>query len=201
MALQWRNISAIVTEIIGFSTVCFIACWWSQEGKLQGFASLTLCEWNSPVITVGFHPQGPVIQEAFPCHYTDAIMSAIVSPITNLTIVYSTVYSDADQRKHRSSASLAFVWGFHRGPVNSPHKWPVTWKMLPFDDVIMPWCHHAYNRGCPGIYAFYDVIITTLFCETRRLVLRVRIIKLIPSRKTRTIKITYPCTCSREWIR
>ena len=25
------------------------------------------------------------------------------------------------------------------GPVNSPHKWPVTWKMFPFDDVIMPW--------------------------------------------------------------
>ena len=57
--------------------------------------------------------------------------------ITSLTIVYSTVYSDADQRKHQSSASLAFVWGIHRGPVNSPHKWPVTRKMFPFDDVIM----------------------------------------------------------------
>ena len=40
-------------------------------------------------------------------------------------------------RSHQSSASLAFVWGIHRGPVNSPHKWPVTWKMLPFDDVTM----------------------------------------------------------------
>ena len=49
----------------------------------------------------------------------------------------STVYSDADQRKHQSSASLAFVRGIHRGPVNSPHKWPVTRKMFPFDDVIM----------------------------------------------------------------
>ena len=36
-----------------------------------------------------------------------------------------------------SSASLAFVRGIHRGPVNSPHKWPVTGKMFPFDDVIM----------------------------------------------------------------
>ena len=43
----------------------------------------------------------------------------------------------ADQRKHQSSASLAFVWGIHRGPVNSPHKWPVTRKMFPFDGVIM----------------------------------------------------------------
>ena len=66
-------------------------------------------------------------------HYTDVIMGSIASQITSLTIVYSTVYSDADQRKHQSSASLAFVWE----PVNSPHKWPVTRGMFPFDDVIM----------------------------------------------------------------
>ena len=64
-------------------------------------------------------------------------MGAIASQITSLTIVYSTVYSGADQSKHQSPASLAFVWGIHRGPVNSPHKGPVTRKMFPFDDVIM----------------------------------------------------------------
>ena len=64
-------------------------------------------------------------------------MGAIASQITSLTIVYSIVCSDADQRKHQSSASLAFVRGIHRGPVNSPHKWPVTRKMFPFDEVIM----------------------------------------------------------------
>ena len=64
-------------------------------------------------------------------------MGAIASQITSLTIVCSTVYSDADQRKYLSSASLAFVRGNHRGPVNSPHKWPVTRKMFPFDDVII----------------------------------------------------------------
>ena len=64
-------------------------------------------------------------------------MGAMPSQITSLTVVYSTVYSGANQSKHQSSASMAFVWGFHRGPVNSPHKWPVTRKMLPFDDVIM----------------------------------------------------------------
>ena len=47
------------------------------------------------------------------------------------------LYSGADQRKHQGSASLAFVRGIHRGPVNSPHKWPVTRKKCPFDDVIM----------------------------------------------------------------
>ena len=69
-------------------------------------------------------------------HYNDVIMGTMASQITSLTLVYSTVYSDADQRKHQSSASLAFVWGIHRGPINSPHKWPVTRKMFPFDDVI-----------------------------------------------------------------
>ena len=70
-------------------------------------------------------------------HYDDVTMSLMASQITSLTIVYSTVYSGADQRKHQSSASLAFVRGIHRGQVNSPHKWPVTRKMFPFDDVIM----------------------------------------------------------------
>ena len=73
-------------------------------------------------------------------------MSAVTSQITSLTIVYSTVYSDADQRKHQSSASLAFVWGIHRRPVNSPHKWPVTRKMFPFDDVIMQYSGLSTRR-------------------------------------------------------
>ena len=46
-------------------------------------------------------------------------MGTMASQITSLTIVYSTIYSDADQRKHQSSASLAFVRGIHRWPVNS----------------------------------------------------------------------------------
>ena len=70
-------------------------------------------------------------------HYNDVIMCTIASQISSLIIVYSIVYSDADQRKHQSSASLPFVRGIHRGPVNSSHKWPVTQKMFPFDDAIM----------------------------------------------------------------
>ena len=70
-------------------------------------------------------------------HYSDVIIGTMAPQITSLTIVYATVYSGADQRKHQSSGSLAFVWGIHRWPVNSLHKWPVTRKMFPFDDVIM----------------------------------------------------------------
>ena len=72
--------------------------------------------------------------------YNDFIMSAKVSQITSLMIVYSSIYSGEDQRKYQSSASLAFVWGIHRRPVNSPHKGPVTRKMFPFDNVIMIKC-------------------------------------------------------------
>ena len=47
-------------------------------------------------------------------HYIDVIMTTMASQITSLMVVYTTVYSDADQRKHQTSASLAFVWGIHR---------------------------------------------------------------------------------------
>ena len=77
-------------------------------------------------------------------HYSDVIMSVMASEITSFSIVYSTVCSDADQRKHQSSMLLAFVRGIHWWPVNSLHKGPVTRKMFPFDDVIMgaPICIH-----------------------------------------------------------
>ena len=51
---------------------------------------------------------------------------------------------DADQRKHQGSASLAFVRGIHRSPMNSPHKGPATGKMIPFDDVIMCSMHARF---------------------------------------------------------
>ena len=59
-------------------------------------------------------PSSHVLLKWKPWHYGDIIMTTMASQITSLTIVYSTVYSDADQRKHHSSASLAFVWGIHR---------------------------------------------------------------------------------------
>ena len=64
-------------------------------------------------------------------------MGVMASQITTLTIFYSIIYSGADQRKHQSSASLAFVRGIHWSPVNSPHKGPVMRKIFPFDDIIM----------------------------------------------------------------
>ena len=86
-------------------------------------------------------------------HYDDVIMTMLASQITSLTVVYSIVYSGVNQRKHQSSASLAFVREIHRGPVNFPHKWPVTRKMFPFDDVIMEQVHWR-------IYAWRSNVLT-----------------------------------------
>ena len=64
-------------------------------------------------------------------------MTTVASQITSLTIVYLTVYSDADQRKTSKLRITGLCAGNSPGPVNSPHKWPVTREMFPFDDVIM----------------------------------------------------------------
>ena len=54
------------------------------------------------------------------------------------------LYSGKDQRKHQSAASLAFVRGIHRWPVNSPHKDPVTRKMFLVYDVIIVRIYHIH---------------------------------------------------------
>ena len=108
------------------------------------------CLWNYPV--------------GYWSHYNDVIMGAMVSQITSLTIVYSTVYSGADQRKHQCSASLAFVRGIHRWPVNSPFKWPVMRKMFPFDDVIMQAIgiipHHTTPNHSKAVYCSHRPLYT-----------------------------------------
>ena len=92
-------------------------------------------------------------------------MRAMVSQIANLTIIYSTVYSGANQRKHQSSASLAFVRGIHRWPVNSPHKGPVTRKVFPFDDVIMNKAQSVWIFLFLGFFIFQ--IIAKTICYSK----------------------------------
>ena len=64
-------------------------------------------------------------------------MDAMASQITSVSIICSTVCSGADQRRHQSSASLAFVRGIHLSQVDSPHKGPVTRK-----------CFHLVTSSC-----------------------------------------------------
>ena len=87
--------------------------------------------------TQWFKTSEEILQDLAETHYNDVIMSEMVSQLTSLTSVYLTLYSGTDQRKHQSSASLAFVRGIYRWPVNSPRKGPITRKMFSFDDVLM----------------------------------------------------------------
>ena len=84
-----------------------------------------------------FIRQPCILPSASQYHYNDVIMSAVASQITSVFFFCSTAGSGPDQRKHQSSASLAFLRGIRRWPGHSPHKCPVTRKMFPFDDVIM----------------------------------------------------------------
>ena len=102
-------------------------------------------------------------------------MSAMTSQITGVLIVYSTVCSCADQRKHQSSASLAYVRGIHRWSMTSPHIRRITRKC--FHLMALSWwiCRrrstiysHSYvtilwhNRDC-----IYNVcILLILFFPT-----------------------------------
>ena len=72
-------------------------------------------------------------------------MGTMAPQITSLTIVYSTVYSDADQRKHQSSAPLAFAWGIHRGAGEFPAQ-----MASDAENVSIWWRHHVLWHN--GLY-------------------------------------------------
>ena len=105
------------------------------------------------------YPYPHPIPHPTPMHYSDVIMCAMASQITSFAMVCSTIYSGADQRKHQSCASLAFVRGIHRGPVNfitatSRHDCTIpnqTFLFISLNSAISvrlwPWCHGGYS-GC-----------------------------------------------------
>ena len=124
-------------------------------------------------------------------------MTTTASQITSLAVVYSIVYSDADQRKHQSSASLAFVRGIHRRSVNSPHKGPVTRKMFPFDDVIMPSLRSTvWKRQNMETLS----VILSLFCEGNRSV-NPTWIPLIKWAVMRGLMISFMSACTSCWTK
>ena len=101
-------------------------------------------------------------------------MSSVASQITSVSFVCSSACSGADQRKHQSSASLAFVRGIHRWPVNSPNKGPVTrtnfhlmtsswqWKSLnaPVSTFLHMGTHRVMTICCLLLIIFYFIDVT-----------------------------------------
>ena len=133
-----------------------LPCWYFEIGADRiGYVYINLWCWRNHTVRVSFIV-GRIMAETMlswdhgiqaSCwfivtHYNDVIMTTMASQITSLTVVYSIVYSDADQRKHQSSASLAFVRGIHRD------RWIPIW-----------WRHHALSITFLSIYcAFYSLI-------------------------------------------
>ena len=81
-------------------------------------------------------------------------MTTMASEITSLTVVYSTVYSDADQRKHQSSASLAFVWGIHRDRWIPRTKGQLRGK-----------CFHLMTSSCTDMVRVLSLFISLRLCN------------------------------------
>ena len=79
-------------------------------------------------------------------------MGTIASQITSLTIVYSTVYSGADQSKHQSSASLAFVWG-----INRAGEFPA--QMASNAENVSIWWRHHVTQPSTVIVKMLDIFI------------------------------------------
>ena len=124
---------------------------WCADGQVCAKENQWNC-WHNEMMTI------LLLVCAFLHHYCDVIMGANASQITSLTVVYSIVYSHADKKTNQTSASLAFVRGIHRGPVNSPHKWPVSRKMFPF--MTSSWikkvcpCHDAWHTSISDIHIY-----------------------------------------------
>ena len=116
--------------------------WWQFQKRCHSHQSINQHKSYSSKISCK-SPSSKWINHCFNyehAHHSDVIMSAMASQITGVSIVFLTVCSGTDQRKHQSSISLAFVMGIQRWPVDSHHKGPVMQKRFPFENVIMDIC-------------------------------------------------------------
>ena len=98
------------------STIAYCHKYYWPDSRTTIWSESVHCSLNSALnnICKQLYVKQTAVGQGICYHYADVIMATIASQITRLTVVYSTVYSDAGQRKHQSSASLAFVWGIHR---------------------------------------------------------------------------------------
>ena len=124
-------------------------------------------------------------------------MTTMASQITSLTVVYPTVYSDADQRKHQSSASLAFVWGIHRDRWIPRTKGQLSGKC--FHLMTSSWslnlkCH--FTAFTP-LHALVVVIFDKMRCSQWWKVRQISVLVML------VIKLTYKVfwSISRAWPR
>ena len=139
--------------------------WFRLTHFISNWKWLSLSIWR-----LQWLPKQKIEQCSHPYHYSDVIMNTMASQITGVSTVCSNFCSCADQRKHRISASLAFVRGIHWWPVDSPHKWPVTRKVF---QLMRSSCDCgvfllAFNAYFPGSLLTWSNMIRTSTCTTAR---------------------------------
>ena len=109
-------------------------------------------------------------------HYIDVIMTTMASQITSLTVVYSTVYSDADQRKHQKLCVTGLCVGNSPGPVSSPAQ-----RASYAENVSIWWRHHENshrNSICRRNVVYSQHISNDIRVSTRR-ILVARVLEFI----------------------
>ena len=123
----------------------FIFLKWYKTKRFFASWSLYRCQTSSCLIGATTKKTHDGQWDILFMHYNDVIMGTIASQITSLAIVYSTDYSDADQRKHQSSASLAFVRGIHRGMASNAVNASIWWRHHVCVSNII---HFRLTNGC-----------------------------------------------------
>ena len=159
--------SMIASQITGVLIACSDVCSGPQcfgKSKILGCPTDHLRQVaGSPVIILG----GQSVKMSSAEHWSQNLLSAFICIVLVISLVahwtgchralghiwrpgnHFSKALGADQRNHQNSMSLTFVRINHWWLVDSPHKWPVMWKMFPFDDVIM------YKPLSPQIMAWY----------------------------------------------
>ena len=140
------------TKIISNLPVCLCFITYFSTWNSKTIIAILPQIWNHEISSDNKRHWAKQWNKAHVCHYNNVIVSAKASHITSSTIVYSTVYSGADQRKHQSSTQPAILREIYRWPVNSPHKGPVTRKRFLFDKVIMSHFHLRYTYTQTGLF-------------------------------------------------
>ena len=122
---QWVKVSELLCQYTSITQFIFILITWYRGGAFYpsdaslSYAHVEITKWCIWV------------------HYSDVTMRLMTSSINIVSSICSTICFGGHQRKHQKSASLVFMRGIHRWPVDSPHKGPITRKMFRFDDVLV----------------------------------------------------------------
>ena len=140
--------------------VCLLSLQWHHNGGNNGF--IFLGEWDH-IIFIAFQTIGNLVVFSTALRWRHNVRDSVSNHQPYHSLLSR--FFGRRTKKHQSFASLAFVRGIHRGPVNSPRKWPVTRKIFPFDDVIMACSDWLTTEEIYNLNNFWsDEILFKLHC-------------------------------------